>query len=219
MDQISEAIKSHNEKFHSEAPYQSNVWWVVNGAKSGQLVWSMGPCTFTSLDNRPSGEGHDKDWMNNVLSHCVDAGNVEYWKMNPKLSHFPASFDLKKLVIWCYDIKSGKYSRFRELMGKITEVHKAHFADDPMGVYFNQFSDIQAGRDAVVVWFIEKWAEWDEDSNFSEKYEMVHGKGTWASFLNDWRDTVKGRVDEVRELIPELSTRPATITNYASQNE
>jgi hypothetical protein len=70
---LKEKLAAHNQKFHAEGPYEAYVQWVVNGPNTGQLVWVMGPCTFTHLDSRPSGDPHDSDWMTNVVANLAGA--------------------------------------------------------------------------------------------------------------------------------------------------
>ncbi len=60
--QFEDALAKHNQRFHAEGPYTALVYYVVTGPRSGQMLWLMGPGTFTSLDGRPSGDPHDSDW-------------------------------------------------------------------------------------------------------------------------------------------------------------
>ena len=41
----------------------------------------------------------------------------------------------------------------------------------------------------------------DHKSKFSKEYEVVHGQGSWHNFLNEFNDTIDGRVDWMREMI------------------
>ena len=86
--EFSANMAAHNQKFHSDGPYKSSVWRVSNGKRSGQLVWVMGPCTFTDLDSRPAGDDHESDWMNKVESLATGHHN-EYWRLQESLSYIP----------------------------------------------------------------------------------------------------------------------------------
>lgn len=57
------------------------------------------------------------------------------------------------------------------------------------------------GEDAVIVWPMEKWEEMDDHRNFAAEYEAVRGPGSWATFLNQLDDCIKGRVGWIRERV------------------
>ena len=84
-NELGEGLKAHNKKYHNTAPHEAVVFSVNTGPRAGDLVWMMGPCTFSDIDNRPKGD-HGKDWRDNVLANCTDTGPVEYWKRNDELS-------------------------------------------------------------------------------------------------------------------------------------
>jgi len=82
------ALEAHNKRFHAEGPNAVAIQRVANRARAGQLVWVMGPLTFTDLDNRPSDEAHLDDW-NEVMAYIDELTEVEYWRMDPDLSYTP----------------------------------------------------------------------------------------------------------------------------------
>ncbi|MCK5462136.1 MAG: hypothetical protein KAI95_03935, partial [Bacteroidales bacterium] len=49
VNELYDALAEHNKKYHGDGPNSVAVQYVVNGPKAGQLVWVMGPLTFTDL--------------------------------------------------------------------------------------------------------------------------------------------------------------------------
>lgn len=205
-DQFKAGMKAHNDRFHAAGPYRADVWYVANGASGGAMFWAMGPCTFTDLDNRPSGEDHDSDWAKNVMAHA-EAGLTEYWKLDPDLSYRPDMVPRSKLRIQFIDIQRFEWYRFRELQKKAKAAREAKKDPDPRLVFRNQASD--GTRDIALVRAFDKWAALDRDNSFREDFEEVHGAGSWRLFLMEVEETVVNSETELHELMPELSAPPA----------
>ena len=87
--ELTKNMQEHNEKFHPEGAYDSHVWAVFTGCHAGELLWAMGPCTFTDLDSRPDSKEHNDDWEQNVAPLIEDMSEVEYWRLHDKLSYAP----------------------------------------------------------------------------------------------------------------------------------
>jgi len=197
--ELLEALAAHNKKFHSSGPYTANVWSVYTGPYSGQLVWAMGPCTFTDLDKRPSGDDHDKDWEDNVTSQA-EVGLSEYWRLSPSLSHAPDSDSHKIIRVRILNIKASEGYRFRALVEKMKEVWTKKNYPFRTNVYRNRMWS-RDGRDWAFVTAFDKWADLDRDNTFSDDYEEIHGSGSWRLFLEEWEEVVVNAEDEMRELI------------------
>ncbi len=206
--QFNDAMKAHNDRFHASGPYRAEVWYISNGPRSGQMFWTMGPCTFTDLDNRPSSTEHQNDWVDNVLANA-EQGEIEYWRMDPELSHNPDTDPPPLLRVRIFDIYDGQQHRFDELQRKIKEVRVAKNRSTSRTFYRN-VSASGTGRDIAVVRSFEKWADLDTAGTFVKDYEEVHGTGSWARFVHDRAEVVKHYEDEFHELVPELSAEPTT---------
>jgi hypothetical protein len=174
------------------------------------MFWVMGPCTFTDLDNRPSGEEHDGDWANNVLAHA-EPGETEYWRLVPELSYQPDTNPRPKLRVRILDIERFEGYRFRQLRRNVKEVLEAKKYPDPTMVFRNAAG--RGARDFAVVRSFDKWAALDRDSSFSEDYEEVHGQGSWRRFLGELGEAVVRGETEFQELSPELSAPPPATTD------
>lgn len=203
--EFGKAMAHHNNTYHSgDGPYHANVWSVTMGEDAGQIIWSMGPCTYTEHDGRPSGKEHTEDWLYNVMPNVkyIDGSNM--WKMDKNHSYNPDGKGSPKLSIRIYDIEDWQGYRFKELLKKVTEVYTAKKYDWTFSTYWSQF-DVNADEDVAIVWGFDKWAWFDDDRKFKTDFEEIHGEGSWQKFLEELRGIVKGSKDEIWELVPELS--------------
>ena len=107
--QLKEALSEHNQKYHPRGDYAAQVYSVLNGPNAGKFVWSMGPTTWTKVENRPADEGHDTDWDETVSIHIESYDATDFFRLNDELSHFPGPFDLELLQLWLVDLKDGLF--------------------------------------------------------------------------------------------------------------
>lgn len=204
IKEFNEALAAHINKFHAAGPNAVAIQQVVNGSRAGQLVWVMGPLTFTDLDNRPSDEAHLDDW-NAVMPYIDEVTEVEYWRMNPDLSYTPEGWNFTpKIHIRSWELKHGKSEEFLGMMKKIVEVFRAKEYDNSWHVYWNYFQTGN-GRDISGVFGFDKWAFYDEDPVFIKDFEEIHGEGSWAETYEIMTQVTVEMTEELRELIPELS--------------
>ena len=192
------AVKAHNEKYHKkDTPYNAWLETIITGPYTGWHVWIMGPCTFTQLDGRPGkDEGHDADWNKSVTPYVEKVKLGEYWKRWDDLSYRAEGDQGGKMsTMWFIDIKKGEWSRFKNLMKQVKAVYEMR-KDESYSLWGNQFN-ADDGRDVVIVWNFDKWAELDDDSNFKADFEEVHGEGTFDFFLDEWEASIESRKEEV----------------------
>ncbi len=202
--EFGKAMADHNKAYHADGPYHANVWSVAVGEKAGQIIWSMGPCTYAQHDDRPGGKEHMEDWLFNVMPNIESTDGSNFWKMDNEFSHNPEGSRSDKLSIRVYDIEDRQGYRFKEILKKVIKVYKEKDYEWSFGAYWSEF-DVNTDEDVAIVWGFDKWAWFDKDSQFKMDFEEIHGEGTWQKFLEELRGTIKGSKDEVWELIPELS--------------
>ena len=204
IKEFNEALATHNKKFHAEGPNAVAIQQVANGSRAGQLVWVMGPLTFTDLDKRPSDEAHKDDW-NTVMSYIDEVTEVEYWRMDPDLSNTPEGWNYTpKIHIRSWELKHGKSEEFLGILKKIVDVFSAKEYDNSWHVYWNYFQTGN-GRDIAGVFGFDKWAFYDEDPVFFKDFEEIHGEGSWEETFEIMTRITVEMTEELRELIPELS--------------
>ncbi len=194
------AVHKHNEKYHPEGPYQSELWAIATGAEAGWYVWVMGPVTFTELDGSPGKGSHADDWRNNVSEYVSDYGRTEYWKMKPDFSTADAEPD-HMFSSWLLEIEPGMYHDFKEFMDKVHVIHLKH-PEDEIKVWSNVFGGSD-GRDVALNFTLESWADFDQDDwGMKDEYNEEYGEGSWTRALEDWRSFVNSMDRSVWKLVP-----------------
>ena len=203
-DDLEQAMSAHNKKYHPRGDYSAQVYTVLNGPNAGNFMWSMGPTTWTKIETRPKEEGHDSDWDKNVSVHIDSYDATDFYKMDEELSHFSAPFDLNVLRVWMVDVGDGHGTHFTRLLERIKEVNVASDSKLPFGVYRRQLSGSH-GVDMALIWFVDSLEWFDEDGDFAQRYEEVHGEGSMNDLRDDW-SAITDRVDvEIWRFIPEMS--------------
>lgn len=204
IKELGEKMKVHNEKYHSTAPYTASVWRVLTGQHSGNMLWIMGPFTFSDLDTRPADGGHDEDWSEGVLPLTHGMSDGYYWKLRPESSYLPSEGYRGKLMrVRTLDIKPGKWDEFSHMMSLIMKVYNEKKLENSIGIYNNVVQD--QNRDVAIVWQYENYAYMDNDMDFGKIYEEVHGDNSWNRFNEAMREIVESASDELMEVIPEMS--------------
>ncbi len=212
---LAQNMKAHNDNYHSAAPYHANVWQVANGPKGGWLVWSMGPATFAHLDDRPSGEGHDEDWANNVMPYVTDIGLIEFWRMNQELSMPPAP-GAPHVHIRVYKVNNEMGFLIGDLWEKISATMKAMPEGRPWALYNNIFRQGDMGRHLAELTAFESMADLDKGMNldpmspgsFRPTFEGIYGAAAWGPFSDAMNAAFKDSFDEIWSLNTAMSAPP-----------
>ena len=205
MAELNSGLAAHNKKYHKDGTYNANIFYVANGPNTGSYIWSMGPLPWSAMDSRPELEGHDEDWNKNVLPYMMPQGNQHYWKFNSELSNFPVDFTMNKLLVDYYDVKPYQMDKAMKLIEKIQKVMKDKFPNETFGIYTNELPSTKEGKDIAFVSFFEKSGWMGDEWKFADKYNEVHGAGSFASFLKDWEQATQGKESELWYFRAELS--------------
>ncbi|MCM4169139.1 hypothetical protein KCTC52924_00094 [Arenibacter antarcticus] len=193
ITEFESGLAAHNKTYHGEGLYGARVYWIANGKNTGSYMWVMGPLPWGEMDKRPAQKEHDTDWKKNVLPFVLPQGEQTYWKFHPDLSNFPKDVTLKNLLIDVYDIKRFKDNEMLEILKKIHKTMVEKFPEETFGMYTNELPSMTDGKDLAYVSFFEKSAWMGIDGKFSEKYNEVHGAGSFEKFLEDWEDITLGK--------------------------
>ena len=201
---LSTAIDKHNEKYHAEAPFEAHSRGVINGPRTGDVFWYMGPSTFSDYDKRPTGDAHDNDWANTVLAHASN-GPGEYWVKNDELSYTPEGLgDEERPIFLLRFFEVSDNAAFVVLQKQIIEVIAALEQPQPRTMYQKQFQS-RDGRDWVAVSTYASWSELDKEdsdglqrvfSNFPTKFKEMYGDDAWSAFGKKFDEVVLSREDE-----------------------
>ncbi|WP_242085427.1 hypothetical protein [Aestuariivivens sediminis] len=199
---LGDHMRSHNETYHKDGPFKAAVYTISTGPNSGSMVWMMGPTTYTHLDSRPSNNGHDEDWRDNVMPYIKKIHTTEYWKMDGKLSN-TAMLDGDNSK---YPIVFVRYGEVEDDHGysmntffeMISETVKAMEGENPWGLYYNEFRQGNLGRHVASVSFLKNWAELDDDSvSFKETFNSTIGEDKWQNFIDMSNSIFSNTWDEI----------------------
>ncbi len=207
---LGESMANHNKKYHSEAPYNAVVYNVVSGPNTGKLVWRMGPLNYSHLDNRPSGDGHDEDWRDNVMPNIKKISTGEYWKQDDKVSNMSMvnaeTPPFQILHVRFFEVAKGQGHQINHLFKQISNTIKDMEGDNPWGLYDNEFRQgYVIGRHLASVSFMKNWAEYDEKNKFKEHFLKVNGDDSWNAFDKGMAETFSNSWDEIEEYNATLS--------------
>jgi hypothetical protein len=205
ITQFESGLASHNKKYHNDGTYGARVYWIGSGPNTGKYMWVMGPLPWSAFDTRPEKEGHDEDWNTNVLQYMLPDTDQIYWKFEAGLSNFPKDFKLNKLLVDFYDVKPFQGSKAMALLEKIKKVMTNKFPAETYGVYTNELPNSKDGNDIAFISFYEKSGWMGEDWKFADKYNEVHGAGSFDTFLKDWENVTQGKYSEIWHYKPKLS--------------
>lgn len=184
--EFQKAVHAHNKKFHPEGPYQAGLWVIETGADAGAYIWTMGPVTYTQLDDAPGKGDHAEDWKKNVGIYVESYGGVEYWSMNTKLSVWDDEPD-KMFMSMVVGIEEGKYHDFKAFIEKTSAIHKKH-SDKEWKVWSNNFWGAD-NRHFALNFYMDSWADFDnEEYKMTDEYDAEYGEGAWERALDDWRE-------------------------------
>ncbi len=199
------AVAAHNKKFHPEGPYGCRVYYVASGVNAGKYMWNMGPTKWSALDARPDDPSHSQDWLGNVQPNLLPEGPNTYWRFDAELSRFPVDFNISKLLVWQVNITRDGGEKMSTLLKQVNDVYKAKFPNDSYGIYYNELASSSQGNDMAIVWFFDKYSWMSKDDHFNERFEEVHGAGSWKTFIADWTSVTEGIEREVWEYREDLS--------------
>jgi len=182
-----QAIWAHNAKYHSEAPYRSQLWNIRFGDDAGWYVWTMGTMTFSDLDNAPGQGEHAEDWRKNIAKYVAEYGKNETWVLSESASN-PKPGATKIQVVWTVDTKDGEGDEFMDFMKQVAEVHKE--GDREILTWNGGFTE--DGRDYAMVFPMESFTSFDTDKwDIEEPFNEKFGEDAWEDAMDDWEDYVE----------------------------
>lgn len=196
---LSENMRKHNQKYHNNGPHQAYVYNIATGPDFGKIVWEMGPLNFSHLDSRPSDDGHDEDWRDNVLPYVKKMENREYWKKNEEVSVDSSNPDKQPnyLYIRYFNVVKNEGHNIDRLFKQVGATFKAMEGDNPWSMWDNIFRQGAAGRHIATVTQFDNWAEMDVDLKFKSTFISIHGESEWNVFQENMNDSFSNSWDEI----------------------
>ena len=208
-EDLEEALGDHNRRFHNEGAFLARVRYVINGPRTGQYVWIMGPGTWTEWDARPADDAHDSDWANNVLAHARN-GRVEYWRQMDGLSTTVDQGDDPRPLTRVRFFSVENEGLWRRTQAQQVEAGRAAGPPTNSTTYYDrQFADPD-GRNFARVTSHRSWSELDQGgggglAGFLQRMVDHLGPAGYEQYREDREAAGVTTLDEWQQLLPELS--------------
>lgn len=207
---FSKNMRNHIKKFHTQNPLKTKIYNITYGPNTNELIWVMGPVSFSELDARAEDKAHDDDWVDNINPYITAYNQSEVWR------------NMEGLMINNMDKNSTPSERF---IARYLTVRNGQDADvikyllmqvkktlDKIGkvkywsVMDNQFLQGNLnGRHLLALSSMDSWAEWDEDWEFAKHFEEIYGKGSYKAFLQTYEHVFKNQWHEIITVNKEMS--------------
>ena len=200
---LGEALRSHNQKYHSEGVYKATVFNIASGPNAGNLIWSMGPVMFRHMDDRPGEGGHDEDWRDNVMPYIKKIQTVEYWEPFNDEYQNTAMLNSEEIThpimfIRYWEVNWGEGFSINRYFERVSQAVKAMDGENPFGIYSNDFiQGREIGRHFATIRFYRDWRDFDTSRNFRKAFEQVHGQNSWQNHINMRDASFRNWWDEV----------------------
>jgi len=208
-EDLEEALGEHNRRFHNSGAFVARVRYVVNGPRSGQYAWIMGPGTWTAWDARPDDDAHDSDWANNVMAHARN-GRVEYWRQMDGLSTIVDQGEEPRPLTRIRFFSVEDEALWRQTQAQQVEAGRAAGpATNSTTYYARQFADPD-GRNFARVTNHRNWAELDQGGGggfggFLQRMVDFLGPVEYEQYRANREAAGITLQDEWQQLLPELS--------------
>lgn len=207
---LTKNMRAHIKKYHAKAPLKTQIFNVVYGPNSNELIWVMGPVSYSELDARADDKQHDDDWADNINPYISAYNESEVWRNMEGLeinnlgekAEAPEKYFARYLTVnKDQDPEVIKYllTQVKDTLVKIGKVKYWTVMD-------NQF--IQGnlnGRHLMGLSSMASWAEIDEDWEFAKHFEELYGKGSYKAFRESYGRVFKNQWHEVIAINKEMS--------------
>jgi hypothetical protein len=209
-NKLTDNMRSHIKKFHIKGALKAKIYNVTYGANSNDLIWVMGPVSYSELDSLPDNKKHDDDWADNINPYITSYNQSEIWRnMNGlEINNLKEKADAPEKYITRYlTINSDQEEEvinylLKQVKDTINKIGKVKY----WAVMKNQF--IQGnlnGRHLMVISSMDSWAELDENPDFGKHFENLHGKGSFKAFASNFHNVFKNQWQEIIVVNKEMS--------------
>lgn len=202
---LEKALAAHAQKYH-KGNWKWRVSEIISGPDAGGYQINEGPLTWDDFDKRGNlGDAHTADWDKTVAPLLTEKSATSFVTYQPDLSTVQLTDYSDKTVIGHMYPKPGMINALRALLVKMNKVWAA--SGDNVAVY----SASNSGEPQMITATRLKGGlkELDESFKkpFSERYEAVHGAGSWETYLADYAKCVEKRSNEMISYRADLSSK------------
>lgn len=203
--EFEKALTVHAQKYHTGS-WKWRVFEIQTGPDAGGFQVSEGPLTWDEFDTRGNlGAEHMADWDKNVAPLTTGMGTQSYGTYSADLSTIQLTDYSDKIIINHMYPKPGMIVGVTDLIKKLKKVWEA--SNETVAVY----QSIASGEPQYILVSRLKNGLKELDPAYrkpmSERYEAVHGEGTWKYYLADYAKFVENRWSEMLFYRADLSSK------------
>lgn len=203
--EFEKAFAAHAAKYH-KGDWKWRVLSIESGPDAGGFHVVEGPLSWDQLDKRGNlGVEHTADWAKNVMPFTLDRGTTGYSEYVPDLSNVGLTDYTDKIVITHMFPKSGMIVQATDLVKKLKAVWAA--SNESVAVY----RSIASGAPQIVTVTRLKGGLKELEEGFrkpiAERYDAVHGGGSWTKYLADYANAIETRWSEMLFFRADLSSK------------
>lgn len=203
-------MRAHIKKYHTQAPLKTKIYNVSYGPNANELIWVMGPVSFSELDARPDNKKHDEDWEDNINPYITSYNQSEIWRNMDGLvinkldknSKNPERFIARYLTV-NPDTESEVINYLlTQVKNTLEKIGKLNY----WTVMENQFlQGNKNGRHLMALATLDNLAEMDEDREFPKHFEELYGKNSFKAFKANYTEVFEDHWHEIISVNKEMS--------------
>ena len=203
--EFEKALKSHAAKFHT-GDWKWRVYTIESGPDAGGYMVVEGPATWGQLDKRGNlGADHMNDLYKNLLGLTTDKNSAGYLMFREELSSVQLTDYSDKIAISHVFPKPGKGPAIEETLKLLKKVWEA--GNQNVAVY--ESSSSGPYQLSIVTSYKQGLKERDPDFRkpMKERYEAIHGEGSFDKYLSSVSDNLEHQWSELLFLDADLSSK------------
>ncbi len=209
-EKFTENMRAHIKKYHVKAPLKTKIYNIVYGPNANQLIWVMGPVSFSELDARADDKKHDQDWAENINPYITAYHESEIWRVMDGLvinnldakADDPDKFTARYLTV----AQNQEPAVIKYLMSQVKKTLDKIGKVKYWAVMENMFiQGNKSDRHLMGLSSFDAWAEMDEDWEFVKHFEEIYGKGSYKAFQSNYDKVFKNHWHEIYAVNKEMS--------------
>ncbi len=203
--EFEKAFAAHAQKYHT-GDWKWRVYAIESGPDAGGFHVIEGPLSWDQFDKRGDlSTEHTVDWAKNVSPLTSERNMSGYSVFNSELSNVALTDYSDKIVITHMFVKPGMIGEANQLVQKLKKVWVA--SNESVAVYNSSMS---GAPQIVTVNRLKnglKELSTDFRKPMPERYNEVHGGGSWSLYLADYAKAIESRWSELLTLRKDLGSK------------
>ena len=203
--EFEKALATHAQKYHV-GDWKWRVLEIQSGPDAGGFSLNEGPNSWDQIDTRGNlGAEHNNDWNKSVAIYLTDRSSQSYSVFQDSLSSVALTDYSDKVNVTHYFPKIGWGNKVREMIQNFRKVWQAS------GVSVAVYEASSSGPAQYIVATRYKNGLKEREMGyrkpFVDRYEAIHGAGSWADVLEVLRNYVADTWSELLFYRADLSSK------------